>query len=173
MSNTTSIADLQQLDNNPPMDGNGMAIVDQVIQNLDNDEHSPNNEALMQQQLQQQQYQQQMLAQQQQQLLQQQQQQQQLLQQQQQFAQPHPQYEQQSQLLPMSSGEKSFSQRLLGELKDVFLVVLVFVLLNFEHTTAFLNKAIGRVSPNPYVLLLAKSLVAGGLFFVVKKLALN
>ncbi len=172
MSNTTSIADLQQLDNNPPMDGNGMAIVDQVIQNLDNDEHSPNNEALMQQQLQQQQYQQQMLAQQQQQLLQQQQQQ---LLQQQQFAQPqpHPQYDQKSQLLPMNSSEKSFSQRLLGELKDVFLVVLVFVLLNFEHTTAFLNKAIGRVSPNPYVLLLAKSLVAGGLFFVVKKLALN
>jgi 5'-3' exonuclease len=196
MSKSTSLAQLQNNVGgmNEHMDGGGnMTDVDEVMNQLGNQEEyfeqqqqqlPPNAQqaqmmAAQQQQMMaaQQQQQQMMAAQQQQQQMMAAQEQQQMLaaQQQAQMMAAQPQFAQKggNALLPTNTKQLSLVEKVMSELKDSLIVLVVFVLLNFKPVGKVTYDLLGKFTQNEHILLLARGLMAGVLFYVVKRLILN
>ena len=73
----------------------------------------------------------------------------------------------------MQKAPQSTMERLLQELRDALVVAVVFVLVNFDPVSKALDGVLSKVSSNPMVLLVLKGVVAGLVFYAVKKLVLN
>jgi hypothetical protein len=95
------------------------------------------------------------------------QQQQMMMPQQQQMMMPPPM------MMPPMKPVQSLTDRLMSELKEALIVAIVFIVLNFEPVSNGLNGVLSRVSGNVTVLLLLKGLMAGVLFYGVKRLVIN
>ena len=67
----------------------------------------------------------------------------------------------------------SLVDRLMAELKDALIVVVVFIILNFEPVSKALGGILDKVSTAPMVQLVLKGVVAGLIFYAVRKLVLN
>ena len=156
MSKATSIDQLQQ---QPQHDPNVMGAVEDVLQEL--------NQQEQQQQQQQQQYYDQPPP-------------------QQQYQQPPPaqqmmmQHPPQQMMMvppPMPSGmhTKSLSlvEKVMLELKDALVVLIVFVLLNFEPINNALNNVLLKLTENNMILLVVKGLIAALTFYGIKKVVMN
>jgi len=197
MSKSTSLAQLHNATPsiNEHMDGGNMADVDEVMHQLGNNQEeyfdqqqggAPNQQqaqmlAAQEQQAQMmaaQQHQQQsqmMAAQQQQQqqahmmAAQQQQQQAQMLAGQPQYL-PKPNL---PALLPTNTKQQSIVEKLVAELKDSLIVLVVFVLLNFKPVGKMTYDLLGKFTQNENILLLVRGVMAGVLFYIVKRLILN
>ena len=198
MSKSTSLAQLhnanqggmnEQMDGG--MDGGSMADVDDVMNQLGNN----NQEVYFDQQLQQQQQQQpqqgQMNQQQAQMMAVQEQQAQMYAAQQQQAQMMAAQQMQQQQaqmmsgqqqylpkqtlpgLLPTNTKPQSIVEKLVSELKDSLIVLVVFVLLNFKPVGQMTFNLLSKVTQNEHILLLARGAMAGVLFYIIKRLILN
>jgi histone deacetylase complex regulatory component SIN3 len=79
-------------------------------------------------------------------------------------------------LLPAPSAVKapqSLVEKVLAELKDSLIVLIVFVVLNFEPVQKIIGTSLSRFTGNPYVLLLVRGALAGALFYIVKRIILN
>ena len=196
MSKSTSLAQLQNNAGgmNEHMDGGNMRDVDEVMSQLGNQEEyfeqqqqaQPNQQqaqmmAAQQQQAQMmaaQQQQAQMMAAQQQQaqmMAAQEQQAQMMAAQQAQMMSSQPQFAQKNGngLLPTTGKQLTLFEKVMGELKDSLIVLVVFVLLNFKPVGKMTYDLLGKFTQNDHVVLLARGLVAGVLFYVVKRLILN
>jgi len=202
MSKSTSLAQLhntnqggmnEQMDGG--MDGGSMADVDDVMNQLGNNQEVYFDQQLQQQQQQQQpqQLQQGQMTQQQAQMLAAQEQQAQMYAAQQQQAQmmaaQQMQQQQQAQmmasqpqylpkqaapgLLPTNTKQQSIVEKLVAELKDSLIVLVVFVLLNFKPVGQMTFNLLSKVTQNEHILLLARGAMAGVLFYIVKRLILN
>ena len=199
MSKSTSLAQLhntnqggmnEQMDGG--MDGNNMADVDDVMNQLGNNQEVYFDQQLQQQQQQQPPQQGQMTQQQAQMMAAQEQQAQmyaaqqqaqmmaaQQMQQQQQQAQMmagQPQYLPKQTLpglLPPNTKPQSIVEKLVSELKDSIIVLVVFVLLNFKPVGQMTFNLLSKVTQNEHILLLARGAMAGVLFYIVKRLILN
>jgi hypothetical protein len=203
MSKSTSLAQLhnanqgavnEQLDGG--MDGGSMADVDDVMNQLGNNQEVYFDQQLQQQQQQQhqqQQPQQGQMTQQQAQMMAVQEQQAQMYAAQQQQAQmmaaQQMQQQQQAQmmagqpqylpkqpalgLLPTNTKQQSIVEKLVAELKDSLIVLVVFVLLNFKPVGQMTFNLLSKVTQNEHILLLARGAMAGVLFYIVKRLILN
>jgi hypothetical protein len=68
---------------------------------------------------------------------------------------------------------QSFTERFMSELKEALIVVLVFIVLNFEPVSNGLSGMLSRVSNNATVLLVLKGLLAGVVFYGLKRLVIN
>lgn len=98
-------------------------------------------------------------------------------QQQQQQQQPHPQ---QPQVIypPVMPNDLAFApskpltlvERVMNELKDALVVLVVFIALNFEPVSNGINNLIGKVSTNSFVILGVKGLLAAVVFYAIRKL---
>lgn len=65
---------------------------------------------------------------------------------------------------------KSAVERILFDLKDSIVVFITFVLLGFEPLSTLIGKIVGRLTENPYALVAVKGVIAGIVFYAVKKL---
>jgi hypothetical protein len=196
MSKSTSLAQLQNNAGgmNEHNDGAGnMADVDEVMNQLGNQEEyfeqqqsAPNPQqaqmmAAQQQQAQmmaaQQQQAQMMAAQQQQAQMMAAQQQAQMMaaQEQAQMMAAQPQFAQKNghALLPTNTKQLSLVEKVMNELKDSLIVLVVFVLLNFKPVGKLTYDLLGKFTQNEHIVLVARGLLAGVLFYVVKRLILN
>ena len=61
-------------------------------------------------------------------------------------------------------------ERIMNELKDVLVVLVVFVAINFEPVSNGINNLIGKVSTNAFVILGVKGLLAAVVFYAIRKL---
>jgi cation transport ATPase len=61
-------------------------------------------------------------------------------------------------------------ERVMNELKDALVVLVVFVALNFEPVSNGINNLIGKVSTNSFVILGVKGLLAAIVFYAIRKL---
>ena len=179
MSKSTSLAQLQN--NSGDMDGS-MTDVEEVMNQLGNgnqeeyfeqQQMAPQNAQQAQMMAAQQQQQAQMMAAQEQQAQmmaahQLQQQQAQMMGSQPPFAQKNS-----NALLPTNTKQQSFVEKVMGELKDSLLVLIVFVLLNFKPVNKIVVDLLGKFTQNDHILLLVRGVIAGVLFYVVRRLILN
>jgi hypothetical protein len=69
-----------------------------------------------------------------------------------------------------AASPKSAVERILLDLKDSIVVFITFVLLGFEPISGLIGKVVGRLTENPYVLVAVKGVIAGIVFYAVKKL---
>jgi ATPase subunit of ABC transporter with duplicated ATPase domains len=76
-------------------------------------------------------------------------------------------------LLPTNTKQQSFVEKVMGELKDSLLVLIVFVLLNFKPVNKIVVDLLGKFTQNDHILLLVRGVIAGVLFYVVRRLILN
>jgi hypothetical protein len=93
--------------------------------------------------------------------------------------QPH-QQQQAPQLIypPVMPNELAFApskpltlvERVMNELKDALVVLIVFIALNFEPVSNGINNLIGKVSTNSFVILGVKGLLAAIVFYTIRKL---
>lgn len=192
MSKSTSLAQLQNNAddmNEHENNGGSMTDVDEVMNQLGNQEvyfeqqqMAPQNGQQAQMMAAQQQQAQMMAAHQQQaQMMAAQEQQaqmmaaQQLQQQQAQMMASQPQFTQKNvnSLLPTNSKQQSFVEKIMGELKDSLLVLVIFVLLNFKPVSKMVVDLLGKFTQNDHILLLVRGLIAGVLFYVIRRLILN
>jgi len=183
MSKTTSLAQLQ---NDGEMDDqydgqNSMADVEDVMNQLGNSNND--QEAYFEQQQQEQQEQQH--------LKQQQQQQAQMMAAQEQQAKMMAAQEHQAKmmaaqeqqrlsqkqhlpsLLTASKPPQSIIEKVISELKDSVLVLVVFVILNLKPVGQLTFDIVSKLTTNEYLLLLIRGGLAGVLFYIVKRLILN
>jgi ATPase subunit of ABC transporter with duplicated ATPase domains len=187
MSKSTSLAQLQNNGGgmNEHIDGGGnMTDVDEVMNQLGNQEEyfeqqAPQNPQQAQMMAAQQQQAQMMAAQQQQaQMMAAQQQQAQMMAAQEQQAHMMANQQQFSQkngnaLLPTNTKQLTFVEKVMGELKDSLVVLVVFVLLNFKPVGKLTYDLLGKFTQNEHIVLVTRGLFAGVLFYVVKRLILN
>ena len=68
---------------------------------------------------------------------------------------------------------KSFVEKVVSELKDSLLVLLVFIILNLKPVGQITFDIISKATTNEYLILLIRGLIAGVLFYVVKRIILN
>ena len=61
-------------------------------------------------------------------------------------------------------------ERVMNELKDALVVLVVFVALNFEPVSNGINNLISKVSTNSFVILGVKGLLAAIVFYAIRKL---
>ena len=61
-------------------------------------------------------------------------------------------------------------ERIMNELKDALVVLVVFIALNFEPVSNGINNLIGKVSTNSFVILGVKGLLAAVVFYAIRKL---
>ena len=61
-------------------------------------------------------------------------------------------------------------ERIMNELKDALVVLVVFIALNFEPVSNGINNVIGKVSTNAFVILGVKGLLAAVVFYAIRKL---
>lgn len=156
MSKATSIDQLQQ--QAPPQhDANVMGAVEDVLQELN------------QQEQQQQYYEQQPQQQQQQQQYQQPPQQQMVMQ----HPPQHPMMVPPPMPMGMNTKPLSLIEKVMLELKDALVVLVVFVLLNFEPINNALNNALFKLTENTMILLVVKGLIAALTFYGIKKVVMN
>ena len=76
-------------------------------------------------------------------------------------------------LLPTNTKQLSLVEKVMAELKDSLIVLVVFVLLNFKPVGKVTYDLLGKFTQNEHIVLLARGLLAGVLFYVVKRLILN
>jgi hypothetical protein len=76
-------------------------------------------------------------------------------------------------LLPTNTKQQSFVEKIMSELKDSLLVLIVFVLLNFKPVSKMVVDLLGKFTQNDHIVLLVRGLIAGVLFYVVRRLILN
>ena len=166
MSKATSIDQLQQQQVPSQHDPNVMGAVEDVLQEL-NQQEQQQQYYEQQQQQQQQQHQQQ----------QHQQQQQQYQQPPHQMVMPHPPQHPMMIPPPMPNGLNtkplSIIEKVMIELKDALIVLIVFVLLNFEPINNALNNLLLKLTENAMVLLVVKGLIAALAFYGIKKVVMN
>jgi hypothetical protein len=187
MSKSTSLAQLQNNAGgmNEHNDGAGnMADVDEVMNQLGNQEEyfeqqqsGPNPQQAQMMAAQQQQAQMMAAQQQQAQMMAAQQQQAQMMaaQEQAQMMTAQPQFAQKNghALLPSNTKQLSLVEKVMNELKDSLIVLVVFVLLNFKPVGKLTYDLLGKFTQNEHIVLVARGLLAGVLFYVVKRLILN
>jgi len=73
----------------------------------------------------------------------------------------------------MPTKSVSVVDKLMAELKDALIVVLVFIIINFEPVSRALDGVFDKVSTSPMVHLVLKGLSAGLIFYAVRKIVLN
>ena len=61
-------------------------------------------------------------------------------------------------------------ERIMNELKDALVVLVVFIALNFEPVSNGINNLIGKVSTNAFVILGVKGVLAAVVFYAIRKL---
>jgi ATPase subunit of ABC transporter with duplicated ATPase domains len=76
-------------------------------------------------------------------------------------------------LLPTNTKQLTFVEKVMGELKDSLVVLVVFVLLNFKPVGKLTYDLLGKFTQNEHIVLVTRGLFAGVLFYVVKRLILN
>ena len=100
-------------------------------------------------------------------------------QQQQQQQQPHQQQAPQVIYPPVMPNDLAFAppskpltlvERIMNELKDALVVLVVFIAINFEPVSNGINNLIGKVSTNAFVILGVKGLLAAVVFYAIRKL---
>jgi hypothetical protein len=100
-------------------------------------------------------------------------------QQQQQQQQPHQQQAPQVIYPPVMPNDLAFAphskplnlvERIMNELKDALVVLVVFIALNFEPVSNGINNLIGKVSTNAFVILGVKGVLAAVVFYAIRKL---
>jgi cation transport ATPase len=64
----------------------------------------------------------------------------------------------------------SLVERIMNELKDALVVLVVFIALNFEPVSNGINNLIGKVSTNSFVILGVKGVLAAVVFYAIRKL---
>jgi hypothetical protein len=77
--------------------------------------------------------------------------------------------------MPMGMHTKPLSliEKVMLELKDALVVLVVFVLLNFEPINNALNNALFKLTDNTMILLVVKGLIAALTFYGIKKVVMN
>ena len=77
--------------------------------------------------------------------------------------------------MPMGMNTKPLSiiEKVMIELKDALVVLIVFVLLNFEPVSNALNNVILKLTDNSMILLVVKGLIAALAFYGIKKVVMN
>lgn len=99
--------------------------------------------------------------------------------QQQQQQQPHQQQAPQVIYPPVMPNDLAFAppskpltlvERIMNELKDALVVLVVFIALNFEPVSNGINNLIGKVSTNAFVILGVKGVLAAVVFYAIRKL---
>ena len=77
--------------------------------------------------------------------------------------------------MPMGMNTKPLSiiEKVMIELKDALVVLIVFVLLNFEPVNNALNNVLLKLTENSMVLLVVKGLIAALAFYGIKKVVMN
>ena len=158
MSKATSIDQLQQQQPPPQHDPNVMGAVEDVLQELNQQEQQQQQyyEPQQQQQQQQQQYQQppphQMVM---------------------QHPPQHPMMVPPPMPMGMNTKPLSIIEKVMIELKDALVVLIVFVLLNFEPISNALNNVLLKLTDNSMILLVVKGLIAALAFYGIKKVVMN
>jgi len=76
-------------------------------------------------------------------------------------------------LLHSNAKQQTFVEKLLSELKDSLVVLIVFVLLNFKPVQKLTLDLLSKFVLNENITLLARGLLAGVLYYVIKRLILN
>ena len=155
MSKATSIDQLQQ--QQTQHDPNVMGAVEDVLQELNQQEQQQQQQQYYEPPQQQQQYQQPPP---------------------QQMVMQHPQQHQMMGPPPMPMGMNatkplSIIEKVMIELKDALVVLIVFVLLNFEPVSNALNNVILKLTDNSMILLVVKGLIAALAFYGIKKVVMN
>lgn len=77
--------------------------------------------------------------------------------------------------MPMGLHTKPLTliEKVMIELKDALVVLIVFVLLNFEPVNNALNNILLKLTDNSMVLLVVKGLIAALAFYGIKKVVMN
>ncbi len=77
--------------------------------------------------------------------------------------------------MPMGLNTKPLTliEKVMIELKDALVVLIVFVLLNFEPVSNALNNMLFKLTENSMILLVVKGLIAALAFYGIKKVVMN